>query len=69
MKSLNEYADRLFMALISMVSIYVASSLRDLSQSVNELNLKLSLYMLKSETQERIADDHEARLRIIEGKK
>lgn len=66
---MEHWIDRIFWALLSGVAIYVGSQMEKLSSSVNELNVKLSVYIQKSDLQGKLLEDHEFRLRSLEVKK
>lgn len=68
-KKVQHWIDRAFWALLSAVALYVGSQMEKLSTSVNELNIKLSVYIQKSDLQAKSLDDHEARIRSLEVKK
>lgn len=68
-EKLQHWIDRLFWALLSAVALYVGSQMEKLSTSVNELNIKLSVYIQKSDLQGKLLEDHEMRMRQLELKK
>jgi len=63
---INEWIQRFFFALASYVMLYCASQIKDLSNSVSELNVKLAIHISKLESQAGLLLDHESRLRDVE---
>lgn len=68
-EKLQHWIDRAFWTLITGVAIYMASQLKEVSSSVNELNIKLSVYIAKSDAQTLMIQDHENRVRKLEERK
>ena len=65
---INEWIQRFFFGLASFVLLYCANQIKELSYSVNELNLKLAIHIAKLEGQSVSVSDHENRLRHLERK-
>lgn len=66
---LDHWIDRIFWALIIAVATYMATQLERVSNSVSELNVKLSVYIAKSDSQTITIQDHESRIRKLEERK
>lgn len=65
--TLEQWIDRGFWALICVVALYVGGQMKEISDSVNQLNTKLTVYITKSDSQAQVIVDHEGRIRTLEG--
>lgn len=65
---LDRWIERAFIGLCSVVSFYVAAKLSELVVSVQELNLKMAVFVQKDDTQQTYILDHENRIRLLESR-
>lgn len=65
-KAFEHWIDRAFWALLCGVAVYIGGQMKELSESVNQMNTKLTVYITRSDNQTQIQSDHEARLRALE---
>ena len=66
---LGHWIDRGLWALICAVAVYASNRLDRVTASIDELNVKLSVYIAKSDVQTITIQDHESRIRKLEERK
>lgn len=65
---MNRLVDRWFEILVIGIFSFGAYTLRDMSSSISQLNKSMAVIVEKVSLQEKVSDDHEQRLRIIESR-
>ena len=63
---IGAWFDRVMWGLVTAVAFYASTQMKEMSTSIGELNVKLTRYIERSDTQARAIDDHETRIRVVE---
>ena len=66
MISFEKFIDKVFWALLLGVVSYGVGQVRSVTDSINELNTKMSVVILQLSNQSKILDSHEQRLLFLE---
>ena len=63
----HKWIDKAFFALMTFVAMYATNQVKELTVTVNDLSIKLSVYISRSELRDVQVTDHESRIRKLEG--
>jgi hypothetical protein len=66
---IDELINKGFLALLSVVAIWIGREVDKMSDSVSELNIKIATIIANQNAQEKLLDRHEGRIRILESEK